>query len=283
MLTENTCIKPDKIEIYKAKELESQRKYKHKTRQDRDYKAKELESQRKYKHKARQDKDNKARELVANRKHMHKTRQDRDYKAKELESQRKYKLKARQDKDYKEGELVVNRKHMQKNRQDRDNKANELESQRKYKQNARKNLFVLECKRVKKQEYRRNKRRIDEMHECTDLEETHNKRKKKLDDHEKTSYQRHFKDIKECIKQFHSVLSGGCRCLTEEEVPLRLGLFTRPVSEVGPDSLTPSVFLMRLSSLIFGVLGGILAARGYGAVLCSVNRYYMSCQCLWRV
>ena len=32
---------------------------------------------------------------------------------------------------------------------------------------------------------------------------------------------------------------------------------------------------MRLSSLIFGVFGGILAARGYGAVLYSVNRYYV--------
>ena len=68
-----------------------------------------------------------------------------------------------------------------------------------------KNLFVLECERVKKQEYRRNKRKLDEMHECTDLEETHNKRKKKLDDHERTSYQSHFKDIKECIKQFIQV------------------------------------------------------------------------------
>ena len=89
---------------------------------------------------------------------------------------------------------------MHKTRQDRDYKAKELESQRKYKQNARKNLFVLEFERVKKQEYRRNKRKIDEMHECTDLEETHNKRKKKLDYHEKTSYQSHFKDIKEIYK-----------------------------------------------------------------------------------
>ena len=50
---------------------------------------------------------------------------------------------------------------------------------------------------------------MGEMHECTDLEETHNKRKKKLDDHEKTSYQSHFKDIQECIKQFHSSIAVG--------------------------------------------------------------------------
>ena len=54
------------------------------------------------------------------------------------------------------------------------------------------------------------------MQECTDLEETHKKRKKKLDDHEKTSYQSHFKGIKECIKQFHSCIAVGplfvCTC-----------------------------------------------------------------------
>ena len=54
------------------------------------------------------------------------------------------------------------------------------------------------------------------MHECTDLDETHNKRKKKIDDHEKTSYQSHFKDIKESIKQFHSSIAVGplflCTC-----------------------------------------------------------------------
>ena len=229
---------------YKAKELESQRKYKHKarqdrdykagelvgnrkhmhkTRQDRDYKAKELESQRKYSHKARQNRDYKAAELEANKKQKQKSRQDRDYKAKELESQRKYWHKARQDRDYKAGELVANRKHMHKTRQDTDYKAKELESQRKYKQNARKNLFVLECERVKKQEYRRNKRNIDEMHECTDLVETHNKRKKKLDDHEKTSFQSHFKDIKECIKQFHSSIAVGplfvCTCCHQTWFP----------------------------------------------------------------
>ena len=88
--------------------------------------------------------------------------------------------------------------------------------QRKYKQNARKILFVLECERVKNKEFRRNKRKVDEMHECTDLEEPHNKRKKQLDDHEKTSYQSHFKDIKECIKQCRSSIAVGplfvCTC-----------------------------------------------------------------------
>ena len=41
------------------------------------------------------------------------------------------------------------------------------------------------------------KRKLDKENECINLETTCKKRKKKLDDHEKTSYQSHFKDIKE--------------------------------------------------------------------------------------
>ena len=95
---------------------------------------------------------------------------------------------------------------MHKARQDRDYKAKELVAQRKFKQNARKNPFVLECERVKKQEYRKEKRKIDEMHECIVIEEISKKHKNKLDEHrvEKTADQIYYKDIKECIKQFHS-------------------------------------------------------------------------------
>ena len=50
---------------------------------------------------------------------------------------------------------------MHKARQDRDYKAKELVAQRKSKQNARKNPFVLECERVKKQENRRMKQKLD--------------------------------------------------------------------------------------------------------------------------
>ena len=35
-----------------------------------------------------------------------------------------------------------------------------------------KKTFVLESERVKKQEYRKKKRKIDEMHECIVIEET---------------------------------------------------------------------------------------------------------------
>ena len=158
----------------------------------------------------------KAKELDAQRKRMHKIRLDRDYKAKELVAQRKSKQDARQDRDYKAKELVAQRKSKQDARQDRDYKAKELVAQRKSKQNARKKPFVLECERVKKQENRRMKRKLDKENECINLETTCKKRKKKLDDHEKTSYQSHFKDIKECIKQFHSSIAVGplfvCTC-----------------------------------------------------------------------
>ena len=201
---------------YKAKELVVQRKSKENARQDRDYKAKELVAQRKSKQDARQDRDYKAKELVAQRKAKQDARQDRDYKARELVAQRKSKQNARQDKDYKAKELVAQRKHMHKARQDGDYKAKELVAQRKSKQNARKKPFVLECERVKKQENRRMKRKLDKENECINLETTCKKHKKKLDDHEKTSYQSHFKDIKECIKQFHSSIAVGplfvCTC-----------------------------------------------------------------------
>ena len=79
-------------------------------------------------------------------------RENSAFKARVLEANRKHKHEAREDREYKAREIVANRKHMHKTRQDRDYKAKELESQRKYKQNARKNMFVLECERVKKQE-----------------------------------------------------------------------------------------------------------------------------------
>ena len=203
---------------FKAKELVAQRKHKHKARQDRDYIAKELVAQRKSKQNARLDSNFKAKELVAQRKHMHKARQDSNFKAKELVAQRKHKHKAMQDSNFKAKELVAQRKHKHKARQDSNFKAKELVAQRKSKQNARKNLFFfVECERVKKQEYRKNKQKMDEMNECIVLGETRKKGKIKFDDHkvEKTSDHR-YKDIKECIEQFHSSIAVGplyvCTC-----------------------------------------------------------------------
>ena len=80
-----------------------------------------------------------------------------------------------------------------------------------------KNLFFVECERVKKQEYRKNKQKMDEMNECIVFGETRKKDKIKFDDHkvEKISDHR-YKDIKECIEQFHSSIAVGplyvCTC-----------------------------------------------------------------------
>ena len=85
-------------------------------------------------------------------------------------------------------------------------------AQRKSKHNARKKPYVLECERVKEQEYRRKKRKIDEVNEYIDLEDTRKRRKNNYDDHrlEKTSDQSYFKDTKGCIKQFHSSIAVVC-------------------------------------------------------------------------
>ena len=52
---------------------------------------------------------------------------------------------------------------------------------------------------------------------------------------------------------------GGYRFLTGEKVPLRLGLLTRPVSDVDPDSLIPNDFHSAFFSVVFCVLGNIAA------------------------
>ena len=71
--------------------------------------------------------------------------------------------------------------------------------------------MVLEYERVKKQEYSRKKLKVDEVNECNDLEKTREKRKNKFDSHrlEETTDQSYLKDIKECIKQFHSSITVG--------------------------------------------------------------------------
>ena len=217
LVAQRKCKQKDRQDRdYKAKELVAQRKCKQNARQDRDYKAKELVSQQKSKQNARQDRGYKAKELVAQQKSKQNARQDRGYKAKELVAQQKSKQNARQDRGYKAKELVAQQKSKQNARQDPPFKAKELVVQRESKQTARKNPFILECERIKKQECRRKKRKIDEINEYIGLEEICKKRKKTFDDHEKTSDRSHFKDIKGCIKQFHSSIAVGplfvCTC-----------------------------------------------------------------------
>ena len=67
-------------------------------------------------------------------------------------------------------------------------------------------MFVLECERVKKQEYRRNKRNIVEVNEHIVLEETHKKHKKTFHDHEKSFDQSH--------KRMYKTISFKYSCRT---------------------------------------------------------------------
>ena len=80
-----------------------------------------------------------------------------------------------------------------------------------------KTCFFVECERVKKQENRKNKQKMDEMNECIVLGETRKKDKIKFDDHKVKKISDHrYKDIKECIEQFHSSIAVGplhvCTC-----------------------------------------------------------------------
>ena len=81
------------------------------------------------------------------------------------------------------------------------------------KQNARKNPFVLECERVRKQQVRQEKRKFNDISRLN----LHNKRLRR--DKETLSHktnQKDYKNIEECIKQFHSDISIGplyvCTC-----------------------------------------------------------------------
>ena len=91
-------------------------------------------------------------------------------------------------------------------------------NQRTSKQNARKDPFILECERIKQQQSRQRKRKLEEMSRS----DVPNKKCKcvKEDNLHDQSYkifnQKGFKSIKECIKQFHSDIAVGplfvCTC-----------------------------------------------------------------------
>ena len=93
-------------------------------------------------------------------------------------------------------------------------------NQRTSKQNARKDPFILECERIKQQESRQRKRKLEEM-SALDVHVPNKKCKSvKEDNLHDQSYkifnQKGFKSIKDCIKQFHSDIAVGplfvCTC-----------------------------------------------------------------------
>ena len=74
-------------------------------------------------------------------------------------------------------------------------------NQRTSKQNARKDQFILECERIKQEQSRQRKRKLEEMSRL----DVPNK-----NDQSYTIFnQKAFKSIKECIKHFHSDIAVG--------------------------------------------------------------------------
>ena len=73
----------------------------------------------------------------------------------------------------KPGVLEKERADKQKAIQDCDFKVTEVEYQRKSKQNARSNPFVLECERIKKQETRQQKQKLEDACNVPNLNTSH--------------------------------------------------------------------------------------------------------------
>ena len=174
-------------------------------RQDPNFKARE----RAEKKLARQDPKFKANELV----HQRSSKQNARKRPGALAKERMEKRLARQDPNFKARE----RAEKKLARQDPNFKAKELVYQHESKQKIRKDPFVQECERVKQQQNRKLKRKLDDAFELS-----HCNKQCKIDEknlyHNKSHNlpkQKHF-NIKECIKQFHSSITLGplfvCTC-----------------------------------------------------------------------
>ena len=110
-------------------------------------------------------------------------------------------------------------------------------NQRTSKQNARKDPFILECERIKQQQSRQRKRKLEEM---SGLDVPYKKCKSvKEDNLHDQSYkifnQKGFKSIKECIKQFHSDIAVGplfvCTCCHQTWFRKSVSMLKIPTSQ----------------------------------------------------
>ena len=185
--------------------LDKERTKKQLVRQDPNFKARE----RAEKKLARQDPKFKANELV----HQRSSKQRARKRAGELAKERMEKRLARQDPNFKARE----RAEKKMARQDPNFKAKELVYQHDSKQKIRKDPFVQECERVKQQQNRKLKRKLDDAFELS-----HCNKQCKIDERNLYDNKSHnlpkqkYLNIKECIKQFHSSIALGalfvCTC-----------------------------------------------------------------------
>ena len=211
--------------VFRAKEIVYQKVSKQSTRKDPVFKTKERES----KQSARRNPDFRAKEIVYQKVSKQSTRKDPVFKTKERESkqsarrnpvfraketvyQKESKQSARKDPVFKGNEIVYQKKSKQRARESQTFKEQEKECQNQSKRRARENPYVLECKRIKKQQIRQEKRKIND-----DLEITVPRKNFKRDiDLLPKKFQKNFETVEESIKRFHSDISFGpiyvCSC-----------------------------------------------------------------------
>ena len=225
--------------VFKAKETVYQKESKQSARKDPVFKTKERESrqsarkdpvfktkERASKQSARRNPVFKAKETVYQKESKQSARKDPVFKTKERESrqsarkdpvfktkERASKQSARRNPVFRAKEIVYQKKSKRRARENQTFKEQEKECQNQStKKRARENPYVLECERIKKQQIRQEKRKIND-----DLEITVPRKKNKHDiDLLPKQFQKNFETIEESIKRFHSDISFGpiyvCSC-----------------------------------------------------------------------
>ena len=209
-----------KVPSFKTKEAEYQRASKQSARTVPSFKTKEAKYQRASKQSARKVPSFKTKETEYQRASKQSARKVPSFKTKETEYQRASKQSARKVPSFKTKETEYQRASKQKARKDPSFILKETEYQRTSKQFARKKPIVLEQERIKKQHVRQLKRQTNEMFKP---DVPNKQRKLHVSDNfsqdcgsSKISDRKGFKDINECIKNFHSSIAVGpifvCTC-----------------------------------------------------------------------
>ena len=194
--------------VFRAKEIVYQKVSKQSTRKDPVFKTKERES----KQSERRNPVFRAKETVYQKESKQSARRNPVFRAKETVYQKESKQSARKDPVFKGNEIVYQKKSKQRARENQTFKEQEKECQNQSKKRARENPYVLECERIKKQQIRQEKRKIND-----DLEITVPRKKIKHDiDLLPKKFQKNFETIEQSIKRFHSDISFGpiyvCSC-----------------------------------------------------------------------
>ena len=189
--------------VFRAKETVYQKESKKSARKDPVFKTKERLS----KQSSRMNPVFRAKETVYQKESKKSARKDPVFKTKERESKQFF----REDPVFKAKEIVYQKKSKQRARENQTFKEQEKESQNQSKKRAREYPYVLECERIKKQQIRQEKRKIDDL----EINVPRKKIKRDIDLLPK-KIQKNFETIEESIKRFHSDISFGpiyvCSC-----------------------------------------------------------------------